>query len=54
MSETATGHKAALAGESGAHSILFVRDFDASVKFYTETPGIPLQYKEHNWAGLLH
>lgn len=32
--------------------ILYVRDFDAAVKYYTETLGVPLKYQEDGWAAL--
>ena len=35
-----------------ARIILFVRDMDVAVKFYTEVLGIPLQYRFGDWAGL--
>ena len=52
MSGTTTGYKAALKLGKVSRVMLFVRDFDASVKFYTEVLGIPLLYKQGNWAAL--
>lgn len=42
----------AVSMRSVARAIIFVRDFDRAVKFYTETLGIPLQYAEDGWAAL--
>lgn len=54
MGKTATrtraGFKLNLTGVERV--ILYVTDWDRAVKFYTETLGIPLKYKEDGWAAL--